>query len=403
MLLSGEPGIGKSRLVRALRERLAAEPHTPLAQFCSPYHANTALHPVIGLLERAAGLRREDPPAAQLDRLEAMLALAVDDVREAAPVLADLLGIPAGDRYPPLDLSPQQKKERTFRALLDQLAGLAAKGPVLALYEDVHWADPTTLELIGRVIEAAQRLPVLAVVTYRPEFAPPWGGHGHVTTLSLGRLGRRQGGAMVERVTGGKALPAEVLEQILARTDGVPLFVEELTKTVLESGLLRDAGDRYELAGPLPPLAIPATLAGLADGAARPAGAGQGDGADGRRASGASSPTTSWRPSPACGDDELRDALGAAGRGGADLPPRRSRRRRATPSSTRWCGTRPTRACLRAGGSSCTARIAARAWKSASPNGGDATRAARPALRRGRPSVNTVHIGTWLGHAGARS
>ena len=149
---------------------------------------------MVGLLERAAGLRREDPPAVQLDKLEAMLALAVDDVGEAAPALADLLGIPAGDRYPPLELSPQQKKERTFRALLDQLAGLAAKGPVLALYEDVHWADPTTLELIGRVVEAAQRLPVLALVTFRPEFAPPWAGHGHVTALSLGRLGRRQGG-----------------------------------------------------------------------------------------------------------------------------------------------------------------------------------------------------------------
>ena len=127
VLLSGEAGIGKSRLVRALRERLGGEPHTPLGQFCSPYHANTALHPVIGLLERAAGLRREDPPERQLDKLEAMLALAVEDVREAAPLLADLLGIPAGGRYPPLELSPQQRKERTFQALLDQLAGLAAR------------------------------------------------------------------------------------------------------------------------------------------------------------------------------------------------------------------------------------------------------------------------------------
>src|SRR3954447_607874 len=164
-LLSGEPGIGKSRLVRALQERLVGEPHTVLSQFCSPYHANTALHPVIGLLERAAGLRREDPTPGQLDKLEAMLGRAVDDAGEAVPVLADLLGIPGGDRYPPLDLSPQQRKERTFQALLHQLAGLAAKGPVLALYEDVHWADPTTLELIGRVIEVAQRLPVMALVT----------------------------------------------------------------------------------------------------------------------------------------------------------------------------------------------------------------------------------------------
>ena len=131
---------------------------------------------------------------------------------------------------------------------------------MLALYEDVHWADPTTLELLGWVVERSQRLPVLVLVTFRPEFGPPWAGHGHVTALSLGRLGRRQGGAMVGRAVGGQALPSEVLEQILARTDGVPLFVEELTKAVLESGLLRDEGDRYELVGPLPPLAIPATL-----------------------------------------------------------------------------------------------------------------------------------------------
>jgi class 3 adenylate cyclase/tetratricopeptide (TPR) repeat protein len=260
VLLAGEAGIGKSRLVRALREALAAEPHTPLGHFCSPYHANTALYPVMGLLERAAGLRHDDPPERRLDKLEAALAAGTEDVAGAAPVLAELLAIPTAGRYPPLDLSPQQRKQRVFEALLDQLTGLAARSPVLALFEDVHWADPTTLELLGRIIERAQRLPVLALITFRPEFAPPWSGHGHVTALSLGRLGRRQGGAMVERVTGGKALPAEVLEQILLRTDGVPLFVEELTKTVIESGLLRDRGDRYELDGPLPPLAIPATL-----------------------------------------------------------------------------------------------------------------------------------------------
>jgi class 3 adenylate cyclase/predicted ATPase len=258
--LAGEPGIGKSRLVHALRERLAAEAHTPLSQFCSPYHTNTALHPVVGLLERATGLRRDDPPQTQLDQLEAMLRLATEDVREATPILADLLAIQAGDRYPPLELSPQRKKERTFQVLLDQLAGLAKRSPVLTVYEDVHWADPTTLELLGRVVERVQRLRVLVLVTYRPSFVPPWTAHGHVTALSLSRLGRRQGEVMVGRIASGKALPAAVLEQILTRTDGVPLFVEELTKTVLASGLLRDEGDRYELGGPLPPLAIPSTL-----------------------------------------------------------------------------------------------------------------------------------------------
>jgi class 3 adenylate cyclase len=259
VLLSGEPGIGKSRLLAAVHERLRDEPHARPRYFCSPYHANAALRPVISLLERAAGFRREGPPERRLDRLEATLARE-EDVRETAPILADLLAIPATGRYPALELSPQEKRERTFQVLLDQLAGLARRGPVLALYEDVHWADPTTLELIGRVVDRVQRLPVLVVVTFRPGFVPAWARRGHVTLLSLGRLGRRQGGAMVERVAGGKALPPEVLEQVLARTDGVPLFVEELTKAVLEAGLLADRGDRYELGGPLPRLAIPATL-----------------------------------------------------------------------------------------------------------------------------------------------
>ena len=260
VLLSGEPGIGKSRLLRALRERLTGERYTPLTHFCSPYHTNSALYPVIGLLERAAGFAPEDGAEQRLDRLEALLTRSTDRLHEAVPLVAALLSLPTGRRYPPLELGPQQLKQRTLAILVDQLAGLAAREPVLAMHEDVHWVDPTTLELLDLAIERVRSLPVLIVITYRPEFTPPWSGQAHVTTLPLNRLGRRQGAAIVERITNGKALPGEVLDQIVARTDGVPLFVEELTKTVLESGLLTDVGDRYELAGPLPPLAIPATL-----------------------------------------------------------------------------------------------------------------------------------------------
>ena len=260
VLLSGEAGIGKSRIVQALRERLAGQPYTPLSHYCSPYHTASALYPITGLLERAAGFARDDPPKARLDKLETLLARGTEGLAEAVPLIADVLGIPAEERYPSPNLSPERKARRTLEVLIEQVEGLASRQPVLALYEDVHWADPTTLAALGLLIERMQRLPILMLITFRPEFRPPWAGHAMCTALSLSRLGRRQGAAMVERVTGGKALPAEVLDQIVAHTDGVPLFVEELIKTVLESGLLRDSGDRYELSGPLPPLAIPATL-----------------------------------------------------------------------------------------------------------------------------------------------
>ena len=260
VLIAGEPGIGKSRLIRALRERLGDEPYTAVSQYCSPYHTNSALYPVIGLLERAAQLDRDDPPEEQLAKLEAVLARSSDRLDEVVPLLAALLGLPANGSYPALSLTPEVQKRRTLQTLVDQLAGLAAKQPVLALYEDVHWIDPSTLEFVNLVIERIRQLRVLALVTFRPDFQPPWTGQAHVTTLTMSRLGRRQGADLVSRVTGEKPLPAEIVEQIAARTDGVPLFVEELTKTVLELGLLEDKGDHYELAGPLPPLAIPATL-----------------------------------------------------------------------------------------------------------------------------------------------
>jgi len=260
VLLAGEPGIGKSRLLRALRDELSDEPHIALSHFCSPYHTNSALHPIVSQLERAAGLTPGDEAEDKLAKLEALLGQATQRLDEALPLLAALLGIPTGDRYPALNLSPQRQKQRTLEVLIAQLAGLARERPVLELYEDLHWVDPSTLELLDLLVERVRHLPVLVVLTYRPEFNPPWAGQAHVTALPLNRLGRRQGAAMVTRLTAGKALPDEVLDQIVARTDGVPLFVEELTKTVLESGLLADEGDHYELSGPLPPLAIPTTL-----------------------------------------------------------------------------------------------------------------------------------------------
>jgi predicted ATPase len=176
------------------------------------------------------------------------------------PLIADVLGIAAGERYPTPNLSPQRKAQRTLEVLVEQIGRLASRQPVLALYEDVHWIDPTTLEALGLLIERVERLPVLVLITFRPEFVPPWSRHAHVTQLSLARLTRRHGSAIVARMAGGKALPDEILDEIVVRTDGIPLFVEELTKTVLESGLLQEAGDHYELAGSVPPLAIPSTL-----------------------------------------------------------------------------------------------------------------------------------------------
>uniref|UniRef100_UPI0005632AC0 AAA family ATPase n=1 Tax=Bradyrhizobium sp. WSM1743 TaxID=318996 RepID=UPI0005632AC0 len=249
-----------SRLVRALRGRLENEPHTALGHYCSPHHQTSPLYPVIGLLERAAGFAVDDSAATRLDKLEALLALSTDDVTAVAPLLAALLSLETNARYPPLDMSPHRQKERTLEELVNQVLGLARRRPVLALYEDVHWADPTSLELLDLLVGRVQGAPVLVLITFRPEFGPPWMRYPHVTALTLSRLSRRQGAAMVAQLSGGKALPPAVLDQIVAKTDGVPLFVEELTRTVLETNLLRDEGDRYALAGPLPPMAIPTTL-----------------------------------------------------------------------------------------------------------------------------------------------
>jgi class 3 adenylate cyclase/predicted ATPase len=261
VLLSGEAGIGKSRITRAIQERLAAEAHTRLLYFCSPHHEASALHPFISQLERAAGFEREDVADLKLDKLERLLARSSRDIPRDAALLATLLSIPSGGRYAPRpDLSPQKRKEETLAAWLAQLEGLAASLPVLMILEDAHWIDATSLELLDRMVDRASRLPVLLIVTARPEFAPPWNGQPHVTVHPLSRLSRREGLAMVGRLVGGRTLPPEVVDQVITRTDGVPLFVEELTKAILESGVLRSDGERYLLTAPLPALTIPTTL-----------------------------------------------------------------------------------------------------------------------------------------------
>jgi len=259
VLLSGEPGIGKSRVVTELAEHLNAEPHFRLRYFCSPYHQNSALFPFIEQLSDAAGFVRNDSSVARIEKLESLMARTTPPDEDVA-LLADLLSLPALQRHPLPNLSPQRKKERTFEALMRQLEVLARQQPLTMVFEDVHWIDPTSRELLDLIVERVHSLPVLLIVTFRPEFQPPWSGQPQVTMLALNRLDRRDRTDLVKQLAGGKALPDEVVLHIADRTDGVPLFVEELTKSVLESGLLRDESDRYVLDGALPPLAIPTSL-----------------------------------------------------------------------------------------------------------------------------------------------
>jgi predicted ATPase len=258
VLISGEPGIGKSRLTTALEEHLRAEPHLRLRYFCSPYYQDSALFPFIDQLGRAAEFARDDLPATKLQKLEALLALGAPPDEDVA-FLADLMSLPGSERYPLPNITPQRKKERTLEALIRQLESLARRQPVLVVFEDAHWIDPTSLELLDLAVEHVRALPVLMIVTFRPELQPPWTGQPQVTMLALNRLDRRDRTALAEQVA-GKTLPNAVVDQIVARTDGVPLFVEELTKSMLESGLLREEPDRFVLDGALPPLAVPTTL-----------------------------------------------------------------------------------------------------------------------------------------------
>jgi class 3 adenylate cyclase/tetratricopeptide (TPR) repeat protein len=260
VLISGEPGIGKSRIAEALHERISTEPHTRIRFFCSPHHQDSALYPAIAQLERAAGFRREDAAEVRLAKLEALLAQATNDVSGVAPLFADLLSIPTGERYPALALTPQKRKEKTLQALAAQAESLALRQPVLMIFEDVHWSDPTTRELLDLLVDRAPRMRLLALITYRPEFSPAWVGLPHVSLVTLSRLLRRQRAELISQMTGGKTLPREITDQIVERTDGVPLFIEELTKSVIESGVVADAGSRFTLTGAAQSLAIPTSL-----------------------------------------------------------------------------------------------------------------------------------------------
>jgi class 3 adenylate cyclase/predicted ATPase len=261
VLISGDPGLGKSRITVELAERLRGQPYIRQRCFCSPYRQDSALYPFIDQIGRAAELTPADPPGAQIKKLEALLARASTSEEDAA-FLTDLLSLPAPRRQLAPNLSPQRKKERTLEALIRRLENLAHRQPLVMVFEDAQWVDPTSRELLDLVVERVRNLPVLLIVTFRPEFQPSWIGKAHVTVLVPNRLDRRDRAALVKQIAGGKSLPDDIIAQIVERTDGVPLFIEELTKSVLESELLREERDNYALDGPLPPLAIPTSLQG---------------------------------------------------------------------------------------------------------------------------------------------
>ena len=258
VLLSGEPGIGKSRLTAALLERIASEPHTRLRYFCSPQRTDSALFPIISQMERAARFAHNDTVQVKLDKLDALL-IQSSTPRQDAALLSEMLSLPTAGRYPALELTPQQRRQKTLEALHAQVETFARKSPVLMIFEDAHWADPTSLELFGRGVNRIANLPVLLLITFRPEFAPPWIGQPHVTALTLNRLTRHDVEAMIDGVAGNKQLPANIRRDIIERTDGIPLFVEEMTKALLEAESLSAAAEAIAMV-PRPALAVPASL-----------------------------------------------------------------------------------------------------------------------------------------------
>ena len=258
VLLSGEPGIGKSRLTAALMEHVSGEPHTRLRYFCSPQNTDSALYPIISQMERAAGVTHDDTIQAKLDKVDAVLAQSSTSPQDAK-LLIEMLSLPNDGRYPQLELTPQQRRQKTMEVLTAQVEALSRSNPVLMIFEDVHWIDPTSLEALERAVNKISTLGVLLIVTYRPEFQPPWTGQPYVTALTFNRLGRREIASLIERVTDNKPLPEKLKQDIIERTDGVPLFVEEMTKAVLEAES-EESSQRVVAAIPSPSIAVPASL-----------------------------------------------------------------------------------------------------------------------------------------------
>lgn len=260
VLLNGEAGIGKSHLVQGLKEQIAGEIHARVEGRCSPYAQNSAFYPVIGLLQHLLRVSREEPPQEKLSKLEGMLEQGGFPLAETVPLFAALLSLPLSNRYSPLTLTPQRQRQQTLQVLLTWLLTLASHQPVLLVGEDLQWMDPSSLELLNLLIERIPQSQILLLLTYRPEFRPPWEPRSYQTQIELNRLSSKDAKVLIERVSRGKPLPEEVVKQIVIKTDGIPLFVEELTKMILESSLLHEENDRYILTKPLPPLAIPSTL-----------------------------------------------------------------------------------------------------------------------------------------------
>jgi len=260
VLISGEPGIGKSRIIKEFQARISADRHLLLDYQCSPYHTNTPYYPITDHTARIAHFGPDDPPQLKLDKLEEMIASNGLDVASVAPLFAAALSIPSGDRYPQLEINPHRQREKISEALALRGIEVTKRGPVLALVEDAQWIDASTEEMLTLFIDRARAAASLLIVSHRPDYQAPWTRFSHATSITLNRLGGRQSTAIMDNLTRGKPLPRPLVEQILDKTDGIPLFVEELTKTVLESGMVRETEDGYELTGPLPTMAIPATL-----------------------------------------------------------------------------------------------------------------------------------------------